>query len=80
MNYFLLNHETAIRFGFFIGILALMAIWERIAPHRSLNTPKKIRWFANLGLVSMDTLAIRLLLPIQVVGIALFAENHGWVF
>ena len=78
MNHFLLNYEAAIRFGFFIGILALMAIWERIAPRRSLNTPKKIRWFANLGLVSIDTLAIRLLLPIQAVGIALFTENHGW--
>jgi sterol desaturase/sphingolipid hydroxylase (fatty acid hydroxylase superfamily) len=80
MNHFLLNHEAAIRFGFFIGILALMAIWERIAPRRPLNTPKKIRWFANLGLVSIDTLAVRLLLPIQAVGIALFAENHGWGF
>jgi sterol desaturase/sphingolipid hydroxylase (fatty acid hydroxylase superfamily) len=78
VNYFLLNHETAIRFGVFISILALMAIWERIAPRRSLNTPKKTRWLANLGLVSIDTLALRLLLPIQAVGIALFTESRGW--
>lgn len=78
MNHFVLIHEGSIRFLFFLGILVLMAFWERLAPRRPLNTSKSLRWYSNLGLVFIDTLALRLLLPVQAVGMALFVENHGW--
>lgn len=78
MNHFVLTYEGATRFLFFLGILVLMAFWERLAPRRHLNTSKSLRWYSNLGLVFIDTLALRLLLPVQAVGMALFVENHGW--
>jgi sterol desaturase/sphingolipid hydroxylase (fatty acid hydroxylase superfamily) len=78
MNNFILVHEGIIRFLFFLGILVLMAIWEKLSPRRPLNTSKSHRWFSNLGLVFIDTLALRLLLPFQAVGMALFVENRGW--
>ena len=78
MGHFLLDHEPAIRFGFFFGILVLMALWEGIAPRRPLTVSKKTRWFNNLGLVLIDTLALRLLLPLTAVGVALFVEKRGW--
>src|SRR4030066_2110134 len=78
MNNFVLIHEGSIRFLFFLGILVLMAFWERLSPRRPLTTSKTIRWYSNLGMVFIDTLALRLLLPVQAVGMALFVENHGW--
>ena len=78
MNNSILNNESMIRFAFFLGILGAMAIWEKLSPRRALNTSKSHRWFTNLGLVSIDTLALRLLLPIQAVGMALFVEDRGW--
>jgi sterol desaturase/sphingolipid hydroxylase (fatty acid hydroxylase superfamily) len=74
----ILAYEWAIRFVFFFGILVLMAIWEVLAPRRSLKTSKSIRWYSNLGLVFIDTLAVRLLLPVQAVGMALLVEDRGW--
>lgn len=78
MNNFILDHEPVIRFGFFFSILILMAIWEMLGPRRSLNTAKRGRWFSNLSLVFIDTLAVRLLLPFQAVGMALFVEGRAW--
>jgi hypothetical protein len=65
MNNFILAHEGMIRFLLFIGVLVLMAIWEKLSPRRPLNTAKSNRWFSNLGLIFINTLSLRLLLPIQ---------------
>ena len=55
-----------------------MAVWELLAPRRPLITSKASRWTTNLGIVLLDTLAVRLILPMQAVGMALFVEAHGW--
>ena len=55
-----------------------MALWELLAPRRPLATSKVSRWLSNLGIVLIDTLAIRLILPLQAVGMALLVEAHGW--
>jgi sterol desaturase/sphingolipid hydroxylase (fatty acid hydroxylase superfamily) len=78
MNNLLLNREPFIRFGFFLGILVLMAVWELLAPRRHLQTSKSMRWFSNLGIVFIDTLALRLLLPFFAVDVAILAEKGGW--
>ncbi len=75
---FLLQHETAIRLGFFLGILALMAVWEILAPRRSLTASKAARWASNLGLIFLNTLVLRITLPLAAVGLALLAEERGW--
>lgn len=74
----LIPYEPAVRFGFFAGILAAMALWEGLAPRRPLTTSKKSRWLANLGIVSLDTGLLRLLFPFGAAGVALFAERQGW--
>jgi sterol desaturase/sphingolipid hydroxylase (fatty acid hydroxylase superfamily) len=73
-----MSHADAIRLGFFIGVLALMGVWEWLAPRRVLSTSKSRRWRANLGIVFLDTAAVRLLVPTTVVGMALLAERRGW--
>jgi sterol desaturase/sphingolipid hydroxylase (fatty acid hydroxylase superfamily) len=78
MSYFILDREFAIRLGFFLGILVIMAVWEMVSPRRVLTSSKKLRWFSNLGISLVDTLFVRLLLSITAVGMALFVEKHQW--
>jgi len=78
MNAYILSHEPAIRFGFFLGILALMGFWEVFAPRRPYRTSKKSRWFSNLGIVIIDSMAVRLVLPVTAVYIASLNESNGW--
>jgi sterol desaturase/sphingolipid hydroxylase (fatty acid hydroxylase superfamily) len=78
MNKLLINHEPLIRFGFFFGILILMAAWERLAPRRPPQTSKSMRWFSNLGIVFIDTIMLRLLVSFSAIGTAIFAEKAGW--
>ena len=73
-----LNSEAAIRLGFFAGVLVLTAVGELLAPRRRLSVNKPLRWFSNLGLVALNTLAARFLVPLGVVGVALVAEERGW--
>jgi len=74
----ILTHEGTIRFIFFVGVLTVMASWEIFAPRRILHTPKGLRWYSNLGLVFIDSLALRVLLPMQAVGMAEIAQHRGW--
>lgn len=69
--------EQIIRLAFFFGVLAVVAVWEVIAPRRTLTDSKGRRWFANLSLVVIDTAVIRFL-PVLPVGMALMAQERGW--
>jgi len=73
-----ISHQSVIRLGCFAGVLAAMALWETLAPRRRLATAKSVRWFSNLGLVVLDTVAVRLLIPLGAVGAALLAKERGW--
>ncbi len=75
---FLLAHEPAIRFGAFAGIFAVMALWEVLAPRRRQTIGRWRRWPGNLGIVVLDSVLVRLLFPTAAVGVALYAETHGW--
>lgn len=78
MSRFILSHEALIRFTFFSVILILMAVWEIMTPRRRLSTSKKARWSVNLGMTVIDTLTLRLLLPVTAVNLALLIDNRGW--
>lgn len=74
----ILDREWMIRLGFFLGVFALMALWEVVAPRRALTLGRGVRWLANLELVVINTVLLRLLFPAAAVGMALFAQEHGW--
>lgn len=78
LDTFILDHEPLIRLGFFVGVFALVATWEVLAPRRALTVAKGERWAANLGLVVLNTVLLRLALPLAAVGLAAFAGDHGW--
>lgn len=73
-----MSDDAVIRLGFFFGMLALMGVWEWLAPRRPLSTSKSRRWRANLGIIAVATAAVRLLLPITAVALALLAQTRGW--
>ncbi|MDH5178374.1 MAG: sterol desaturase family protein [Gammaproteobacteria bacterium] len=78
LNEYILAHEKTIRMGFFFGILTIMAVWEVLAPRRALTVSKAIRWTNNLGIVFLNSFLLRLAFPAAAVGVALFAQQHGW--
>ena len=78
MNEWILSSERLIRLGLFAGIFGLMAIWEVFDARRKLTTARGRRWLGNLGLVVIDTLAVRLLFPSAAIGTALLTRELGW--
>jgi len=78
LSEFVMQHESTIRLGFFFGVLAMMALWEMLAPRRALTVSKAVRWVNNLGLVFLNSVMLRLLFPAAAVGVAAFAAENGW--
>jgi len=74
----LIGYEPTIRLGFFVGIFALVALWEWRAPQRVLRLSRTVRWGNNLGLVVLNTVLLRLLFPAAAVGLAAVAVERGW--
>lgn len=74
----ILGNEISLRLGAFVGVLAVMALWEHVAPRRPLSASRWQRWSSNLGLVAIDALVLRLLRPIAAVGAAVVAAEQGW--
>lgn len=77
---FVLNHEVAIRLGFFSGVFAIMASWEVLTPRRKLLMSKGVRWASNLGIVVLNTLLLRVFFPVAAVGLAVLGEEKGFGF
>jgi sterol desaturase/sphingolipid hydroxylase (fatty acid hydroxylase superfamily) len=70
--------EILIRISAFALVFAAMALWEIAAPRRRLTTSRKSRWLGNLGILIVNALAVRLLIPAAAVGAALLAAGRGW--
>jgi sterol desaturase/sphingolipid hydroxylase (fatty acid hydroxylase superfamily) len=74
----LLAHAPVIRLASFLGVLVLMMLWEIAAPRRAQEFARWRRWPSNLGIVLIDALALRLVLPGAAVGMAVLAAERGW--
>jgi sterol desaturase/sphingolipid hydroxylase (fatty acid hydroxylase superfamily) len=70
--------EITIRVGCYAAIFAGMALWECFAPRRHLIAGRAPRWPGNLGILAIDIVAVRLLVPLTAVGVALIAAGQGW--
>ncbi|WP_201800157.1 sterol desaturase family protein [Beggiatoa leptomitoformis] len=73
-----MQHESILRLSCFLSIFACMTIWESLAPYRVLSASKPIRWLNNIALVLLNTLLLRLLLPLTAVNLALLIETQKW--
>jgi sterol desaturase/sphingolipid hydroxylase (fatty acid hydroxylase superfamily) len=74
----LLQNETVIRLTVFFGVLAIVAGAEIALPRRRLTVSKLRRWVSNLGIVFLNSLFVRLLLPATAAGFAAVAASRGW--
>ena len=66
---------TAFRLGAFLGVFALVGLWETLAPFRRTA---RGRWPVNMGLIVLDSVLVRLLGPVSAIGAAILAQRHGW--
>lgn len=70
--------EIAVRLGSFVGVFAMLAVAECVAPRRKRPISRKRRWFGNLAIVAINTMVLRLVFPLVPVGVALVAQQRGW--
>jgi len=72
------DNELVIRVSFFVGVFALMAVWELLTPYRILTTSKSGRWLNNLSLVILNSVLLRVIFPGAAVGMAAIATERQW--
>jgi sterol desaturase/sphingolipid hydroxylase (fatty acid hydroxylase superfamily) len=70
-------NESAWRLGIFLGVLVLLALLEARLHGPNPAPDRARRWPGNAGLVLVDTLLARVLLPAGAVGAALWAQSRG---
>ncbi len=70
--------EAAIRFGIFIAIFAIVALWEIVAHKRELSQDKGRRWAINLGIIITNIVVQRLTIGALAFAAAIYAETQGW--
>lgn len=73
-----MQSEPVVRFGFFVGVFALMAVWEALAPARARSFPRAARWPSNLAIVALDAALLRFAFPVAAAGAAAFASERGF--
>lgn len=73
-----LDDEALIRLGCFVSLLLLLVVLEALYPSRERTIGRSRRWPANLGIVLIDAIVVRVLLPITATGVALAVEATGW--
>lgn len=76
-----MENEGIIRLSVFLGLFALFAILEALAPRRARRQSQARRWLTNWGITIANTAALRLLalaIPLLAVGAALDATAQGW--
>jgi len=78
MDELIASHEATIRLGSFLGVFALMALLEILAPRRTPTQPRANRWLSNIGLVVLNTSLLRVIFPVAAVGVAEYAQLSQW--
>ncbi|MCZ6457867.1 MAG: sterol desaturase family protein, partial [Gammaproteobacteria bacterium] len=71
-------NETFIRLACFLSVFTVIALWEIGLPRRERVVSRWVRWPSNLGIVVLNTLLVRILIPTAAVGLALVVEAQNW--
>ena len=73
-----LSYEPTIRLGAFVVVFVLLAAGEALVPRRNRAVTRRWRWPTNISLVVLNTVLVRMALPVTAVGMAVIAEQRGW--
>lgn len=74
MNLF--DSPEKVRVTAFFSWLLILALGEIAVPRRALKESKGRRWFGNLGILVVDIVAARVILPTTAIGVAAWAETE----
>jgi sterol desaturase/sphingolipid hydroxylase (fatty acid hydroxylase superfamily) len=69
--------DASLRLSIFFIILLTMLVLESCFPARKSKLTKRVRWLGNFSLLIISSVVARLLVPIGVTGIALYASSQG---
>ena len=72
-----MDNTAVIRLSVFLGVFVFMAVLEALLPAREAVLSRKTRWLGNLSMVVMGALVSRILLPVTLVGVSLWAQQKG---
>jgi hypothetical protein len=61
-----------------LGTLAVMLLWEAVAPYRELTPERSARWRMNIMLYVIGAAMLALLAPLSLVAVARWAAAAGW--
>ena len=78
MESWILEHEPVLRLAVFVTVIVLVGVIEAIRPRRRAEQPKPLRWANNLGLSVVNTVILRLMIPVTLVAAAGWAEFRGY--
>jgi sterol desaturase/sphingolipid hydroxylase (fatty acid hydroxylase superfamily) len=74
---FLVYHEIAVRLAAFAAVFTIMALWEWVTPRRPLQISKTLRWTNNLALTLLNSVLVRVMIPVAATGVAELAAERG---
>ncbi len=77
MEAFLLTHEGTVRLAVFGGLLLVFVAAEAVWPRRARTQPRTLRWITNIIVSVLNTLALRVAVPVLAVGAAAWAQAAG---
>ncbi len=72
------ENQATIRLSVFIGVFALMAVLEFVVPKKQRALSRGPRWFTNWSLVIIDSVTLRLVVPVLAVTLAQRVSDAGW--
>ncbi|MBW4709874.1 sterol desaturase family protein [Roseobacter sp. YSTF-M11] len=76
-----MENEAIIRLTVFLGLFAILATLEALAPRRARSQPRSRRWLTNWGITILNAVTLRALaiaMPFLAVGAAIDAQVQGW--
>ena len=72
-----MESEIYWRLGFFFAVMVVIALWETGRPKRVWQLSRLSRWANHLTLSLINTIVVRLLIPLTVAGYAFSLESAG---
>lgn len=78
MANWLLAHQAQVPSYLLLGAFACAAAWETYLPRRPFALPLGQRWFHQLALTALGSLATRLCLPLVAFSLSVLAQQEGW--
>ncbi len=72
-----LSQATGLRLAIFVGLFALLALWETMHPDRARLLARRTRWPGAAVLMVVGAASSRLVAPAGLVGVALWAQHVG---